>query len=99
LSSLVESATRGRTQASLPVELDGISRSGDGDSSTSLPFPMLRAGSDPVKGHEKVVPTLPLTRGSEQERRASFAEVVSDGNTPGTLLRRKATIVDGADGF
>lgn len=99
LSSLVESAARGRTQASLPVELDGMSRSGGGDSSASPPFPMLRAGSDPVQSHEKVVPTLPPTRGSEQERRASFAEVVSDGNTPGTLPRKKATIVDGADGF
>ncbi|KAF9788638.1 hypothetical protein BJ322DRAFT_1050218 [Thelephora terrestris] len=99
LDSLVESETRGRTQASLPVELDGMSRSGGGDPLNSLPFPMLRAGSDPVPTHDKVVATLPPTRGFEQERRVSFAEVVSDGNTPGHLPRKRAAIVDGADGF
>lgn len=90
----VESATKGRTQASLPVELDGRNGSASCSSSTSLPHPVLRAELDPVQTF-KVFQNLPPAQGSGQERRASFAEVVSEGNSPGTLPRKKAIITDG----
>jgi hypothetical protein len=96
LGVLGESATKGRTQASLPVELDGRIGSAGCSSSTSLPHPVLRAGSDPVQTLNRVLPSLPPAQGSGQERRASFAEVVSEGNTPVTLPRRKAITADGA---
>lgn len=95
LGTLGESATKGRTQTSLPVELDGRGGSTGCSSPTSLPHPVLRAGSDPIQTLNKASPSLPPTQGSGQERRASFAEVVSEGNTPGTLPRRKAITVDG----
>lgn len=98
LGNLGESATKGRTQASLPIELDGRNGSGSGSSSSSLPYPVLRAGSDPVQVADKVLPTLPPTQGFGLERRASFAEVVSEGNTPITLLRKKAATADGTNG-
>ena len=93
-----ETASKGRTQASLPVELDGKSGSaGCSSSSTPSPYPVLRAGSDPVQTLSKALSTLPPAQGSGQERRASFAEVVSEGNSPGTLARKKVIITDGAN--
>ena len=95
--SKLESVTKGRTQASLPAELDGRSGSASCSSSTSLPHPVLRAESDPAQTFNKISPSLPSAQGSGQERRASFAEVVSEGNTPGTLPRKKAILADGTN--
>ena len=93
--ALGESATKGRTQASLPVELERRSGSASCSSPTSLPHPVLRAGSDPAQTFNKVSPSP--TQGSGQERRASFAEVVSEGNTPSILLRKRAIMADGTN--
>ena len=97
LGTLGESAIKGRTQASLPIELDGRSGSSSCSSSSSLPHPVLRAESDPIQTFNRVLPSLPPTQGSGQERRASFAEVVSEGSTPSTLQRKKAIMADGTN--
>ena len=97
LGDLAEPVTKGRTQTSLPAGLDGGSGSGSNNSSASFPHPVLRAESDPVQTLEKGFPTRPSTQGSSQERRASFAEVVSEGNTPSTLPRKRAIVVGGAN--
>jgi hypothetical protein len=86
--------SKGRTQTSLPAELDSRNWSGSSSSSTSLPCPVLRAGSDPIQTLDRVLPTRPPAQGSGQERRASFAEVVSEGNSPGSLPRKRAMISD-----
>ena len=96
-STLGEPATKGRTQTSLPVGLGGGSGDESSSSSTSYPRPVHRAGSDPVETLEKGLPTRPPAQGRWQERRASFAEIVSEGNTPGTFLRKKTIIAGGAN--
>ena len=97
LGTLSEPATKGRTQKSLPTGLDCGSGSGSSTSSTSLPHPVLRAESDPVQTLEKGFTARPSARGSAQERRASFAEVVSEGNSPGILPRKRAIVAGGTD--
>jgi len=89
--------TKGRTQTSLPAGLDCGSRSGSSSSSASYPYPVLRAGSDPVQTLEKGLPTRPPLHGSGKERRASFAEIVSEGSTPSTLPRKRALIAGGTN--
>jgi len=91
-------ATKGRTQTSLPVGLGGGSGSGSSSSSVSHPHPMHRAGSDPVQTLENGLPTRPPAQGPWQERRASFAEVVSEGNTPSTQPRKRAIMAGGTNG-
>lgn len=98
LGTLGEPASKGRTQASLPAELDGRSGPGCNSSFTSLPYPVLRAESDPVQSSDKVSTTLPSAQGSGNEGSASFAEVVSEGNTPSVMPRKVAIIADGTDG-
>jgi len=95
LGTLGDNATKGRTQTSLPVGLDGGRGSGSSSSSVSPPHPIYRAGSDPVQTLEKGLPTRPSAQGPGQERRASFAEVVSEGNTPSTQPRKRAIIAGG----
>jgi len=95
--TLREPSTKGRTRASPPTGLDGGSGSGSSSSSASYPHPVLRAGSDPVRALEKGFTSRPPAQGPGQERRASFAEVVSDGNAPGTLPRKRAIIAGGTD--
>ena len=104
LSTLGEPATKGRTQTSLPVGLGGGGGGGGGgsgsessSSSASYTRPLHRADSDPVETLEKRLPTRPPGQGPWQERRASFAEIVSEGNTPGTFLRKKAIIAVGTN--
>lgn len=91
--NLAEPATKGRTQTS-PAGLDGGSGSGSSSSSASFPHPVLRAESDPVQTPEKGFPTRPPARGSGQERRASFADIVSEGST---LPRKRVTVAGGAN--
>ena len=98
LGTLAEPAAKGRTQTSLPVGLDGGSGSGSSSSSPSFPYPVVRAESDPIKTLEKGFPTRPSVQGSGQDRRASFAEVVSEGNTPSTLPRKRAIVAGGTNG-
>ena len=95
LGTLAEPATKGRTQTSLPVGLDSGSGSGSSSSSASFPHPVLRAESDPIRTLEKGFPTRPPAQSSGQDRRASFAEVVSEGNTPGILPRKRAIVAGG----
>ena len=95
LGALAESTIKERTQTSLPVGLDGGSGPGSSSSSTSLPYPVLRAESDPIRTLEKELPTRPSAQDPGQERRASFAEVVSEGNTPGTLPGKRAMVAGG----
>ena len=97
LGTFGDPATKGRTQTSLPTGLGGGSGSGSSSSSASYPHPVHRAESDPVQTLEKGLPTRPPTQGSGQERRASFAEIVSEGNTPSTLPRRRAIIAGAAN--
>ena len=87
-----ESATKGRTQTSLPVELDGRSMLVTNNSSISLPHPVLRTGSDPVQTIGEVVSILSPTQDRGHGRRASFAEVGSEGNTLDILPKKAATI-------
>ena len=97
LGTLAEPAAKGRTQTSLPAGFDSGSGSGSSSSSTSFPHPVLRAESDPIRTFEKGFPTRPPAQSSEQDRRASFAEVVSEGNTPGTLPRKRAIAAGGTN--
>ena len=94
LCALAEPAAKGRTQTSLPIGLDGGNGSGSNSSSASLPHPVLRAESDPIRTLEKGFPTRPSAQDSGQDRRASFADVVSEGNSP-SILPRKRVIVAG----
>jgi hypothetical protein len=96
LDALAEPATKGRTQTSLPIGLGGGSGSGSSSSSASFPHPVLRAESDPVQTLEKG--SRPSAQGSGQDRRASFAEVVSEGNTPGTIPRKRAIVAGDTNG-
>ena len=98
LGALAESATKGRTQTSLPAGFDCGSGSGSSSSSASLPHPVIRAESDPIRTLEKGFPTRSSTQGSGQDRRASFAEVVSEGNTPSTLPRKRTIVAGGMNG-
>jgi len=95
--TLEDHATKGRTQTSLPAGLDGGGGSGSSSSSVSHPHPVYRTGSDPVQTFERVLPTRPPAQGAWQERRASFAEVVSEGNTPVTQPRKRAIIAGGTN--
>ena len=97
LGALGDHATKGRTQTSLPAGLEGKSGSGSSSSSVSHPHPVYRAGSDPIQTLENGLPTRPPAQGPWQERRASFAEVVSEGNTPSTQPRKRAIIAGGTD--
>lgn len=90
--ALGDHGTKGRSQTSLPAGLEGGSGSGSSSSSASYPHPMYRAGSDPVQTLEKGLPDRPPAQGPWQERRASFAEIVSDGSSPGTLPRKRVII-------
>lgn len=93
--ALAEPVAKGRT--SLPIGLDCGSGSGSSTSSTSFPHPVLRAESDPVQALEKGFTTQPSTHGPAQERRASFAEVVSDGNSPSILPKKRAIVAGGTN--
>lgn len=97
LGTLSEPAAKGRTQTSLPIGLDNGSGSGSSSSSASFPHPVLRAESDPIRTLEKGFPTRPPAQSSGQDRRASFAEVVSEGNTPSTLPRKRAIVAGGTN--
>jgi hypothetical protein len=97
LGTFGDPASKGRTQTSLPTGLGGGSGSGSSSSSASYPHPVHRAESDPVQTLEKGLSIRPPAQGSGQERRASFAEIVSEGNTPSTLPRRRAIIAGAAN--
>ncbi|KAF9652337.1 hypothetical protein BDM02DRAFT_2910378 [Thelephora ganbajun] len=97
LGDVGEPTTKGRTQTSLPAGLGGGSWSGSSSSSASFPYPVIRAESDPPQTLEKGFTIRPPAQGSSQERRASFAEVVSEGNTSGTLPRKRPIIAGGTN--
>ena len=97
VGTLGEPPTKGRTQTSLPAGFGGGSgsESSSSSASASYPHPIHRAESDPIQTLENGLQTQPP--GPWQERRASFAEIVSEGNTPGTFLRKKTTVTSSAN--
>lgn len=99
LGTPVESATKGRTQSSLPATLDGGSGSRGSSSSASFPYPVVLAESDAVQTFEKGFLVRPSAQDPGQDKRASFAEVVSEGNFPGTPPRKRAMVEGGTNNY
>lgn len=99
LGTPAEPATKGRTQSSLPANLDGESGFRGSSSSASLPYPIVLGESSPIQTFEKGFPVRPSVQDSGQDRRASFAEVVSEGNVPGTPPRKRAVVEGGTNGY